>query len=1321
MIHFRPSVIATMVTSALTVGSITAVNAAPSSILSINNSSSASILSILAKSTAIARKALANQPTVSGMKNSYDDKLNQPTFIWKGYSPAQARPEMVMVALEQRNEFAANHYLNALTGMSASKATGSKAKLNHIHDIGRGGIIARYQQELHGIEVFNRSYNVMMDRDHNLVAGSGYFAQTGATAKIVKQATLNNTFGNPVAAVNTAFADMGGQTDAIQLALSKTVDRYTEFSVTNGTQEKQLIGQPRTKRVYFESKGELLAAHYVEVKVGDVDTTDSQYYSFVIDASSNRVLFKNNLTVSHHHYRVFADSEAPHAPWDSPHGNVNPADSPDQVDTTIIKPASLVRLNTGPIITEDPWLEHDATETIGNNVSAYVDVLAPDGLSTGDFTAGVTSPGTFDYQLTADEREFSINNRKAAIVNLFYVNNYLHDEFYNHGFDEAAGNAQLSNMERGGEENDPLLVEGQDYSGINNANMSTPADGASPRMQMFLWDQGVDRVHYGVDAVSHPELGSIGSGNALFGQIVFDLTGDVVRLQDGEGASQDGCEPAINPEDLAGKIALIDRGVCNFSLKVKHAQDAGAIGAVVSNNRDGDALRSMPGVDSSITIPSMFVSQNSGIAFDQIFDAEQELSLRIFGLGNVPFKGSSWDNAIVSHEWGHYISNRLVGNASGLSNNQGGSMGEGWGDFHALLTVSSADEALIAGNEMFQKPYAAVTYVRSFYHGIRRYPYTTDMDINPHTFDNIEDNAAVHASGNVWSTMLWDVYVSLINDSRHTFAEARSHMMDYLVMGYKMTPNAPTFVEARDAILAAAYANDVEDYNVMLAAFAKRGIGLGALAPDRDSNSHMGVVESYATEHSSLQMTSHALDLNYAGLTSGFCSNDGVLDKGETATATFTIHNRGSEAYTNVLAKIEVLSAHDVTLPNDGMITFESLGVTGSATSAPVEFVLNETGIAEDLEFKVSFPELATQSNEQAYEFSTVVHYDFIAKPISGRMAHSDAEDIAINNDLKEHVMAGGELAKNTGGFSRDYADFWIENFDLDMGQGSLFINNNGFESDVAYETRPITVSLNGNFQVNWTHFYFLEQDFDGGVVEIKINDADWMDVLDAGGQFLGAGYDGDLVDHSSQPLPNRDTFTGFGVGAEGVVFDTLLNGNTVQFRFRATSDGGASSMGWLIDDITFSSIESPVFSEVIAGDTNACDNRTPFVSIGEAQSVSEGATITLSVDASDLNGDILTYNWTQLSGPEVELTDADTATPSFAAPAVDELTDLEFMVTVNDGSVDVTRNVTVSVADVPPPPAPTSVNRSGGGSTGLLGLLLLPLVMVRRRLKSNG
>ncbi len=105
--------------------------------------------------------------------------------------------------------------------------------------------------------------------------------------------------------------------------------------------------------------------------------------------------------------------------------------------------------------------------------------------------------------------------------------------------------------------------------------------------------------------------GDYAVGLATFGApLGAPLSGDVVLATDGDAYPTNGCEPLVN--DVNGKIALIDRGTCAFVVKVKYAQEAGAIAVVVADSVAGCPPAGMGGADPTITIPSVRVTQADG-------------------------------------------------------------------------------------------------------------------------------------------------------------------------------------------------------------------------------------------------------------------------------------------------------------------------------------------------------------------------------------------------------------------------------------------------------------------------------------------------------------------------------------------------------------------------------------------------------------------------------------------------------------------------------------------------------------------------------------
>ncbi|MEL6922853.1 MAG: PA domain-containing protein [Bacteroidota bacterium] len=93
------------------------------------------------------------------------------------------------------------------------------------------------------------------------------------------------------------------------------------------------------------------------------------------------------------------------------------------------------------------------------------------------------------------------------------------------------------------------------------------------------------------------------------GSFDFDFSGEVVIVDDGSAAPTEGCNALTN--DLTGKIALVDRGTCQFGTKSLNAQNAGAIAVIICNNRDNDGAIGMSGGDDggSVTIPVVSLSK----------------------------------------------------------------------------------------------------------------------------------------------------------------------------------------------------------------------------------------------------------------------------------------------------------------------------------------------------------------------------------------------------------------------------------------------------------------------------------------------------------------------------------------------------------------------------------------------------------------------------------------------------------------------------------------------------------------------------------------
>jgi extracellular elastinolytic metalloproteinase len=525
---------------------------------------------------------------------------------------------------------------------------------------------------------------------------------------------------------------------------------------------------------------------------------------------------------------------------------------PQPLESPIHGPRQLVNNPADPIASPLGWHNTGTTQytrTRGNNTHAYVDAdgnnVADPG-SDPDGGAGLVFDFPLDLSASPD------TYRPAAVANLFYWNNYMHDYAYKYGFREINGNFQVNNFGLGGAQNDDVRAEAQDGSGTNNANFSTPTDGSRPRMQMFIWNQGVSSVQ----VTSPSSLMFNNVGNAGFGPLNFNISGTLELADDGIEPGIDACTPLVG--FTAGKIAVIDRGTCPFIDKVLVAQQAGAIAAIICNNAPGDPITM--GGSGAVTIPSLMLSLNDCITLKALMSSGTVMVTMDRVLATYD---SDFDNGVIAHEYAHGISNRLTGgrtNVTCLNNNE--QMGEGWSDYFALMTtfVPGSDGADVRGVGAYLLGQTTTG------NGIRPTPYSTDMAINPATYETIKSVSVPHGVGYVWCTMLWDMTWALID--AHGMGAGYDMAMNLVMEGMKLQPCRPGFVNGRDAILAAdnalyAGVNNCIIWNV----FARRGLGFSA-----SQGSNTSVTDGI-----------EAFDLPPGQIPTAVCANTSVVFNGESS------------------------------------------------------------------------------------------------------------------------------------------------------------------------------------------------------------------------------------------------------------------------------------------------------------------------------------------------------------------------------------------------------------------------------------------------------
>jgi uncharacterized repeat protein (TIGR01451 family) len=527
-----------------------------------------------------------------------------------------------------------------------------------------------------------------------------------------------------------------------------------------------------------------------------------------------------------------------------------------------------------------------------------------------------------------------------------------------------------------------------------------------------------------------------------------------------------------------------------------------------------------------VTIPSVFISSQECNRIRIAAGTGLVVSLVAPGSGLTTKRDGSLDCGIIAHEYGHGVSNRLTGGPgsigclSGNAQNaaeEASGMGEGWSDFFSLVTTVKPGDT---GN----KRRGIGTYAikeETNGKGIRTFPYTTDMTVNPHTYDNILLEGLPHGVGSVWCAMLWDLYWAFSDtygwDPDVYGGTGGNNIAIQLVMdGMKMQPCRPGFIDARNAILLADTINNGGANSCLIwSVFARRGLGYNADGGSANSRSD-------GKEGFELPISCRS-DLTFTK------SMTPEIIAGQEITVTLKVNNYKDETLTNVFIEDPIPQ-----------------GCTYLAGSANIEPTVGNSLVWN----------LDTMDPDEELTITYLLKSDQEKNSI--RMFYDDIEGDAL--ERWDIYFDGAGTTSNIWyqetGIGHNGTDAWrVEDV---ATESEHFLQN--FE--------PHTV--NGSYPVyRFFTYYNTETGADGGFLEISTDDSEpWLPLES---KIFRNGYPRKLQ-YGTFAIPNLYAFSGVSTldGSYIPVYIDLTDyiGEQVKIRYRFGTDDNTGGDAWYVDDV---------------------------------------------------------------------------------------------------------------------------------------------------------
>ncbi|KAJ1943517.1 hypothetical protein EC988_006216, partial [Linderina pennispora] len=395
----------------------------------------------------------------------------------------------------------------------------------------RSGITHLYvRQVVGGVPVSNGLANVNIDKKNRIISSSSSFAPADVVSKVKRDnsgslvarasetATLKNAFKALTEYVKTPLKDADLSKVSVASVASLLPNDGAKYEITNVPKQAAVDGKSTATKAYIQTaEGKLVPVWEITLQ------QDSHWWSAHVNQDSNKVEAIND--------------------W------VRRAESYNVYPRTVNTPAEGVRqIVTNPAhATASPYGWASGSTTTGNNVWAQNN---PTGGSTWQNNHRPSAVnGVFDYPMNVNQDPSTYVD--AAITQLFYSINVMHDLSYLYGFTEAAGNFQGVNYSGQGAGNDYVVGFAQDGSGTNNAYFATPPDGQNGVMRMFVWTQTSPRrdgdfeqdivAHEFTHGISNRLTGGPWNANCLtsgepggMGEGWSDAVANILRLRPGD-------------------------------------------------------------------------------------------------------------------------------------------------------------------------------------------------------------------------------------------------------------------------------------------------------------------------------------------------------------------------------------------------------------------------------------------------------------------------------------------------------------------------------------------------------------------------------------------------------------------------------------------------------------------------------------------------------------------------------------------------------------------------------------------------------------------